>query len=197
MRTLVLSGMAVLIGMASGLAQAAPWQFDDSHTRVGFTVDHMGFSTVHGQFGSFKGMVDYDEKKPKSMTVDFTIDTKSINTGWEARDEHLQKPEFFNVEKFPTMQFKSTGVMMMGKDKAHVSGNLTLLGVTKPVVLHVTLNKHAVSPITKKDTIGFVATTTVKRSDFGMMAYVPAVGDEIPVRIDAEMSPAESTESVK
>lgn len=177
--------------LVAGSASAANWTFDQSHTRIGFSVDHLGYSTTHGQFEDFKGTVQYDPKKPADTKVSFSIDTDSIDTGWDARDEHLEKPEFFNVEKFPTMTFESTQVKMQGKNKAKVTGNLTLLGVTKPVTLDVVLKKHAPSPITKKDTIGFQATTSIKRSDFGMTAYVPAVGDRIPVLIDAELNPAE------
>lgn len=188
MKFAALAGGLLLV---AGSASAANWTFDQSHTRVGFSVDHLGYSLTHGHFEDFKGTVQYDPKKPTATKVSFTIETDSIDTGWDARDDHLEKPEFFNVEKFPTMTFESTQVKMQGKNKAKVTGNLTLLGVTKPVTLDVVLKKHAPSPITKKDTIGFQATTTIKRSDFGMTAYVPAVGDLIPVVIDAELNPAE------
>lgn len=175
-----------------GTAHAAPWAFDGSHTRVGFTVDHLGYSTVTGAFNTFDGQVEYDAKQARATQVNFKIDTSSINTGWAARDEHLKKPEFFNVDAYPSMTFVSTGVKMRGANKAKVTGTLTLLGVSKPITLDVVLRKHAVSPITQKDTIGFEATTTIKRSDFGMKAYVPAVGDLIPVRIDGELNPVEA-----
>ena len=182
--------IAVSTLLSSGMAAAQAWQFDQSHTRVGFTVDHMGFSTVVGDFRQFDGAVQYDPKQPAALKVNFEIDTKSIDSGWEARDEHLRKAEFFNVEKFPKMTFTSTAVKVVSDTRSQVTGNLTLLGVTKPVTLEVTLNKTAINPITKLQTAGITATTTIKRSDWGMTTYVPAVGDEIPVRIDAELTPA-------
>ncbi|MEC7118933.1 MAG: YceI family protein [Pseudomonadota bacterium] len=173
----------------SSVAAAQAWQFDKSHTRVGFTVDHLGFSTVVGDFRQFDGAVQYDPKKPDDLKVSFEIATTSIDSGWAARDEHLRKADFFNVEKFPKMTFESTAVKVLSENRSQVTGNLTLLGVTKPVTLDVTLNKMAINPITNLQTAGITATTTIKRSDWGMTTYVPAVGEDIPVRIDAELTP--------
>lgn len=181
--------VAISAALCSGLASAQAWQFDKSHTRVGFTVDHLGFSSVVGDFRQFDGSVQYDPKQPANLKINFEIDTKSIDSGWAARDEHLRKADFFNVEKFPKMTFVSTAVKVSGENQRQVTGNLTLLGVTKPVTLQVTINKVALNPINKKQTAGITATTTIKRSDWGMIAYVPAVGDDIPVRIDAELTP--------
>ncbi len=175
--------------LCSGIVSAQAWQFDPSHTRVGFTVDHLGFSTVVGDFRQFDGRVQYDPEQPKALTVHFEIDTQSIDSGWAARDEHLRKADFFNVEKFPKMTFTSTAVKILDDHRSQVTGNLTLLGVTKPVMLDVTLNKVAINPITKLQTAGITATTTIKRSDWGMTTYVPAIGEDIPVRIDAELTP--------
>lgn len=187
-------GLVVAIAslLSSGVVSAQAWEFDKSHTRVGFTVDHLGFSSVIGDFRQFDGQVQYDPKQPAGLKVNFEIDTKSIDSGWAARDEHLRKADFFNVEKFPKMTFTSTAVKVLGDSKSQVTGNLTLLGVTKPVTLDVTLNKLDVNPITKKQTAGITATTSIKRSDWGMTTYVPAVGDVIPVRIDAELTPVEA-----
>lgn len=183
--------VAITSVLWSGVVSAQAWQFDKSHTRVGFSVDHLGFSTVVGDFRQFDGAVQYDPKQPAALKVNFEIDTHSIDSGWVARDEHLRKADFFNVEKFPKMSFTSTAVKVLGDNKSQVTGNLTLLGVTKPVTLDVTLNKLDVNPISKKQTAGITATTTIKRSDWGMTTYVPAVGDDIPVRIDAELTPAQ------
>ncbi len=181
--------IAIASMLSSGLACAQAWKFDQSHTRVGFTVDHLGFSTVVGDFRQFDGSVQYDPKQPEALKVSFEIDTKSIDSGWAARDEHLRKGDFFNVEKFPKMTFTSTAVKVLSDTRSQVTGNLTLLGVTKPVTLEVNVNKIALNPITKMQTAGITATTTIKRSDWGMIAYAPAVGEDIPVRIDAELSP--------
>lgn len=189
-RTPLLGLLALTTLTALGQAQAAEWQLDPSHMRVGFSVEHLGFSTVHGQFDQVSGQIRYDPAKPKATTVSARIDTRSINTGWAKRDEHLRTADFFNAENFPAMTFKSTSIQWQGKTRAKLKGELTLLGVTKPVVMDVQIKKHAASPITKLDTIGFHATTTVKRSDFGMKTYVPMITDAVPVVIDAELIPA-------
>lgn len=181
--------VAISSVLYSGVVSAQAWQFDKSHTRVGFTVDHLGFSTVVGDFRQFDGQVQYDPKQPNALKVDFEIATKSIDSGWSARDEHLRKADFFNVEKFPKMTFTSTAVKVVDDNKSQVTGNLTLLGITKPVTLEVTVNKMALNPISKLQTAGITATTTIKRSDWGMTTYVPAIGEDIPVRIDAELTP--------
>ncbi len=185
-----LLGTLMLTTLISSLSvvHAQQWDLDKSHARIGFTVNHMGFSTIYGDFKEFDGKVNYDAAHPKDTSVNFTIKTDSIDTGWAAREEHLRKAEFFNTASFPTMQFVSTGVTMQGKSKGKITGNLTLLGVTKPVTLNVVMHKRAANPMSKVDTIGFTATTTVKRSDFGMKAYVPMVGDLIPVTIDGELN---------
>lgn len=172
-------------------AQAAPWALDASHTRIGFAIDHMGYSTTYGQFKTHKGTVDYDPAKPEQTKINFTIDVKSLDSDWAARDEHLLNADFFNAAKYPTMTFVSSKYTPKGNNKATVDGQLTLLGVTKPVTLEVTLNKHAISPLTKLDTIGFKATTIIKRSQWGMTTYVPAVADEVFISIDAELNPAQ------
>ncbi|SNB67721.1 Polyisoprenoid-binding protein YceI [Arboricoccus pini] len=169
-------------------AEPVAYTLDKSHTSITFDVDHFGFSTVHGRFPDFDGTITLDQQKPENSKVAFTVKAASIDTQWDKRDEHLRSDAFFNVAKFPDITFTSTKVVVDKKDKnaAEVTGNLTLIGVTKPVTFHVKLRKLEKSPITQKMTAGLEVEGKIKRTDFGMSAYAPMVGDEIPLRIDTE-----------
>lgn len=182
---LISSALAVTTVASAALPTA--WQLDDSHTRVGFSVDHMGFSTTMGHFSDVKGMVNYDITAPNKTSMNFTIATDSIDTNWDARDEHLKKAEFFNVAKYPTMTFKSTQVTFINPQQAKVTGDFTLLGQTKPLTLNVTLNKIANSPLTKKPVVGFRATGTIDRAAYGMTAYAEGITTNVPIQIDGEL----------
>ncbi|MGP5211916.1 YceI family protein [Psychrobacter alimentarius] len=175
---------------ATSLASAAmpnQWQLDNSHTRVGFSVDHMGFSTTMGHFSDVKGMVNYDIKAPNKTSMNFTIATDSIDTNWDARDKHLKTDEFFNVAKYPTMTFKSTKVTFINPQQAKVMGDFTMLGQTKPLTLDVTLNKIANSPLTKEPVVGFRATGNIDRAAYGMTAYATGITTNVPIQIDGEL----------
>ncbi|WP_191059241.1 YceI family protein [Geminicoccus harenae] len=190
MKKLLLAAVLSLPLGAPVLAAPAPWAIDNSHTAITFTVDHLGYSTVHGFFRDFTGELSLDPEAPEVSSVAFTIQADSLDTLFAKRDEHLKSADFLDVAQFPTITFQSTKVEPAGDDSAKVTGDLTIKGVTKPVVLDVKLNKLEPSPMTKADTAGFTVTTVIKRSDFGVSAYVPAVGDELTVRIDTETSPA-------
>jgi polyisoprenoid-binding protein YceI len=129
----------VSLGLAflPALALASPWEIDPSHTSVEFSVRHMMATTVKGQFEKVKGTVELDEKDITQSTVDITIDPASVNTHEPKRDGHLKSADFFDVANFPTATFKSTKVQKAGKNKLKVTGNLTLHGITKPIVLDV------------------------------------------------------------
>ncbi len=137
----VLFGSAIAMTTLASAALPTQWQLDDAHTRVGFSVNHLGFSTTMGHFNDVRGMVNYDIKAPNKANMNFTIVTDSIDTNWDARDAHLKKDEFFNVAKYPTMTFKSTNITFKNPQQATVTGDFTLLGQTKPLTLDVTLNK--------------------------------------------------------
>lgn len=163
------------------------WQLDDSHTRVGFSVNHLGFSTTMGHFNEVKGVVNYDIKAPAKTDMNFTIATDSIDTNWDARDEHLKKDEFFNVAKYPTMTFKSTDITFKNPQQAKVTGDFTMLGQTKPLTLDVTLNKIANSPLTKEPVVGFRATGIIDRAAYGMTAFSDGITTDVPIQIDGEL----------
>lgn len=178
----------------AGYAAAAPvnYQFDKGHADIVFSVNHLGYSYVTGRFREFDGELVLDRDDPKMSRVSATIYTYSVDTGLEARDKHLRTSDFFNVVKHPTMTFVSTSVKPNFRDKmqADVTGDLTLLGVSRPVVMKVTANKLDPHPRTGKMTAGFTAVGLIKRSDFGMTFGVPGLGDEIKITINIEAAEA-------
>ena len=185
-KALIISSALALTTVASA-ALPSQWQLDDSHTRVGFSVNHLGFSTTMGHFNDVKGVINYDVKSPSKTNMSFTIATDSIDTNWDARDEHLKKAEFFNVAKYPTMTFKSTSVKFINPQQAKVTGDFTMLGQTKPLTLDVTLNKIANSPLTKEPVIGFRATGNIDRAAYGMTAFADGITTNVPIQIDGEL----------
>jgi polyisoprenoid-binding protein YceI len=188
MMRLIAGAVAAALG-AGGLAWAEPveFKFDTSHGDITFEVMHLGFSATHGRFNEFSGKLILDEKLPGASSVSVSIPTWSVDTNWQPRDKHLRSADFFNVEKFPAMTFESTNVRVK-KDgnRADVTGNLTLLGVTKPVVLDVTMNFMGPHPRGGSTAAGFTATTKINRKDFGMTFGEGAVGDEVSIKIDVE-----------
>ncbi|MDE4455871.1 YceI family protein [Psychrobacter sp. DAB_AL62B] len=191
-KTLLMTSALTAATLASA-ALPVQWQLDDSHTRVGFSVNHLGFSTTMGHFNDVKGAVNYDIKAPNKASMDFSIATDSIDTNWDARDAHLKKDEFFNVAKYPTMTFKSTSVTFKNPQQAKVTGDFTMLGQTKPLTLDVTLNKIANSPLTKEPVIGFRATGIIDRAAYGMTAFASGITTEVPIQIDGELVEKKAT----
>lgn len=165
-------------------AMAASYTIDPAHTYPNFTINHLGFSTLHGRFGKTSGKLVMDQAKGTG-SVDIVIDVASINTGFKKRDDHLRSPDFFNAIEFPEITFKSTKVTFQGKG-ATVVGDLTIMGVTKPVTLKVESINCGVHPFSKKQVCGFDATTQIKRSDFGIKYALPAVGDDVKLMLEME-----------
>jgi len=162
-RLLALAAAAAL--SLPGLARAATFNIDGAHSTVGFKVRHLVVSTVSGKFGKFSGTIDFDAAKPEALKIDATIDATSIDTGNADRDGHLKSPDFFNVEQFPTLTFKSKKAVKKG-GKLKVTGDLTLHGVTKEVVLDVAgLGKQVTDPWGNTK-IGAEGTTVIDRQDF-------------------------------
>lgn len=182
---------ALFVATAAGAltpAFAAPvsYKIDPAHTAVAFIVNHIGFSNVIGRFNTVGGDISFDKDAVEKSTVNVTIDATSIDTNHAKRDEHLRSPDFFNAKEFPKLTFKSTRIEKTGDKTGKLHGDLTMLGVTKPVVLDITFNKDGVSPPSKLETAGFSARGTVKRTDFGMKYGAPAVGDDIQLLIEIE-----------
>jgi len=185
--------LATALLLAAGSATAAPvrYDLDPNHTRIDFSWTHFGFSHPMGRFDRFDGDFRFDPADPTKSSVTVTFPIDSIDTGVAKLDAHLKTDEFFDVAKYPTATFKSTRVERSGEHGLKVAGDLTLHGVTKPVVLDVTVNKVGRHPMAGRDAAGFDASATIKRSDFGISNYVPNVSDEIRLSISTEaMVPA-------
>jgi polyisoprenoid-binding protein YceI len=176
----------LLFAFSTEASAADRYEFDKSHTNILFFVAHMGFSEMVGRFTDFDGGFTFDPKAPTQSTIDVTLKPSGIKTSSEGLDEHLQKPEFFNTEKFPEIHFVSTSIKVTGDKTGDVMGNVTMLGVTKPVVLHVTLRKADFRPMIQDFAAGFHAEATIKRSDFGMQGGIPLVGDDVRLLIETE-----------
>lgn len=180
---------AALISVAplSSAFAADTYALDPAHTQTIFTINHLGFSTITGAVHDLKGTLILDTARPEKSTVEVTMAADSVDTGFADRDKALEGPMFFNVAQFPTMTFKSTHIKKTGAKTADIQGDFTLLGVTKSLTLKTTFNRMAADTTgTNVFKAGFTATTTIKRSDFGMKAYVPYVGDDVNVTINFE-----------
>lgn len=178
--------LAAILLTTSGAFAAERYEFDKSHTAIAFSINHLGFSNTIGRFELYEGFFEFDEKNPQNSKVEVIFDPKGVNTVSKELEEHLQEKAFFNSTEYPTITFKSTKVEVTGEKQGKITGDFTMLGVTKPLVLDVTFNKADYHPMTKKYVAGFSATTSLKRSEFGMTEYVPMVGDEVKISIEVE-----------
>jgi polyisoprenoid-binding protein YceI len=167
------------------------WSIDPSHTLVEFGVRHMMFTTVKGRFSGIQGTIVFDEANPAQSSVEAEIDATSIDTRSEQRDAHLRSADFFDVEKYPTITFKSAKVEPVGNEEARVTGDLTIRDVTRPVTLDVTLNGFGKNPF-GQEVAGFTAETTINRKDFGLNWNVALetggvlVGDTIKIVLEIQ-----------
>ena len=163
------------------------YTIEKNHTSVMWIADHLGYSKVSGKFTDISGEIVFDEKKPQDSLVQVEIKTDSIATGLSKFEDHLKGKDFFDVKNFPTAKFVSKKIIVEGKkNKAQIVGDLTLLGVTKEVILKAEFNKSAPNPMNQKPTIGFSAKTTINRSDFGMKYALPGVADKVELVIEVE-----------
>jgi|SRR5579875_2407037 len=167
------------------------WTLDPAHTLVEFSAKHMMVTTVKGRFTGVTGTIIGDESDPASAQIDVEIDAATLATGADQRDGHLRSADFLDVEQYPTITFHSTSIQPRGDDKYHVNGDLTLHGVTKPVVLDVELNGFGVTPY-GQNIVGAAATTKINRKDFGLNWNVALetggvlVGDTIKISLEVE-----------
>jgi polyisoprenoid-binding protein YceI len=190
--------LASALALATAPVFAGSYTLDPGHTQVVFSWNHFGYSNPTAQFGTVEGTLDFDQANPTKASVNVTIPLASVNSNVEKLNEHLQSPDFFDSAKFANATFKSTKVEKGAADHLKVTGDLTLHGVTKPVVLDVTVNKVGEHPMRKAAAAGFDASTTIKRSDFGINKYVPMVSDDIKIHITSEAIDAKAyAESLK
>jgi polyisoprenoid-binding protein YceI len=198
-----LSGAAVAaaLALASPALAADTYQFDKSHTTVGFQVRHI-VTMLGGKFQDFSGTIQVDRAKPESSSVEFTIQAASISTNDPKRDEHLKSPDFFDVAKYPTITFKSTAVKPAGKDAYQVTGDLTMHGVTKAITLPVTFLGEGKDPW-GNEKMGFEVSATLNRKDFGINWNKTLdqggvlVGDEVKVQVSVEANKAKPPAATK
>ena len=176
----------LLSGLFAASAYAADsYTIDSRHTFPVFEVNHMGFSTQRGRFNKSGGKITLDAAAKKG-SVELTIETASIDMGIDKWDEHMKSEDFFNAEKFPTMRFVSDRLVFDGDKVVAAEGSFTLLGITKPLTLAVSNFRCAPHPMLKKPACGADVTATLKRSEFGMTKYVPAVSDEVKISVPVE-----------
>jgi polyisoprenoid-binding protein YceI len=164
---------------------ADSYTVDPAHTFPGFEVNHLGFSNMHGSFHATSGKIVLDPSG-SAGSIEAVIDMSSVSTGQARRDEHLRSADFFDVARYPSMSFKSTRLKYNGSNLESAEGQLTLHGVTRPVTLTMTHFHCAVNPINKKPTCGGNASAAIKRTEFGINAYVPAISDEVKISIEVE-----------
>ncbi|APZ54529.1 YceI family protein [Salipiger abyssi] len=191
MKTILFAGLLAAAPLA---AVAAPENYvlDSSHSQIVFSYNHLGYSTGYGMFSGFEGEIAYDAEDPAASSVEVSFPVRSMLTGWEARFEHFMSDDFFGATDDSEMvTFTSTGIEVTGDDTALITGDLTLNGVTKSVVLDATLNQAGEHPMEGKPWLGFFATTTLVRSEFELGMFAPYVSDEVEVEISVEAMKAE------
>jgi len=193
MRRRILLAAAVVCLVAPGLLHAASWEFDPEHTGVQFKVRHLMISSVRGEFEKVSGKIVYDESDVTKSTADITIDAASINTRVAKRDEHLRSPDFLDVAKHPAITFRSKRVEKAGDGTLKMTGDLTIRGVTKEVVLTVEGPTPAIKDPLGNHRVGGQAATKINRKEFGLTWNKTVetggvvVGDEVEITIDVEI----------
>ena len=182
---------ALALSATTAFASAEKYVLDPSHSQVIFSYDHLGFSTTYGMFSGFEGEIMFDQENPAASTVSVSMPVMSMFTGWEAREDHFMTEDFFGASEGDMVTFNSTGIEITGEGTANITGDLTMNGVTKSVVLDAKLNKVDQHPMANKPWAGFNATTTLVRSEFDLGQFAPFVSDEVEVQISVEAQKAD------
>ena len=167
-------------------AKAGTYAIEPTHAYISMRYNHLGFSEPVLGFTKFAGTLTIDPAKLDQMSLNVTIDATSIDSRVEVFNGHLRGDKFFNVAEYPEITFVSTAIMPASSGHGKVAGDLTIKGITKPVVLDVVLNKAGKNPISQNDTIGISANTTIKRSEWDLGLYAPNVSDEVEIIISSE-----------
>jgi len=187
MSRITLTIVALIAISALAAAQAGTWKIDPNHSSAQFAVKHLGVSTVRGAFTKVSGSATYDAADPSKNTVDVSIDASSVDTRVQMRDNDLRSPNFLDVQKYPTITFKSKQAKTAGAGKLQIVGDLTIHGVTKEVVLEVDGPSAQIKDPWGNQRIGASATTKINRNDFGVKGLPGVVGDDISITIDTEL----------
>lgn len=183
-RTLLAAALAA--ASATAFADPVTYELDPAHTNVIAGWNHLGFSNPVMHFGDAKGTLVYDADDVSASSVTVTLPVAGLEGFTDAFNQHLLSEELFDAAQYPEITFTSTAVESAGQGKLRITGDLTIKGITRPVVLDATLNGRGEHPMAGREAIGFDATTTVKRSEFGLGYAVPAVSDEVVLRITTE-----------
>ncbi|MCR5874248.1 YceI family protein [Phenylobacterium sp. J426] len=170
--------------------RAGTYTLDPEHSKITWFVNHLGFSTYAGQFAGATGTLTLDPKAPAASKLDVTVKADDVGTLNAALDKHLKSADFLDTAKFPTATFKATRIVVKGANEADIHGDLTLRGVTKPIVIAAEFNQAGVNPLDKRYTVGFDGEAKIRRSEFGIAYALPAVGDEVTLKIEAEFKAA-------
>jgi polyisoprenoid-binding protein YceI len=188
MATLPLAiSIAALTFTASTAAQTTTWQIDPAHSSAQFSVKHLGVSTVRGAFTKVSGSAKFDPADPSKVSLEATIDATSVDTRVDMRDKDLRSPNFLDVQKFPTITFRSKHSESAGEGKLRITGDLTIKSTTKEVVLDVDGPTAAIKDPWGNQRVGASATTKINRNDFGVSADAGMIGDDLTITIDAEL----------
>jgi polyisoprenoid-binding protein YceI len=179
---------SAFLALTAFTTAVAPWQNDDAHSQLEFTVTHLGISDISGTFNDFDVTVNSTKPDFSDATFELTANISSIDTRVEARDNHLKSPDFFDAANHPTLSFKSTSLKKEGKNSYKLAGNLTMHGVTKPVTMDLIYKGTVEHPMNKKQVAAFQLTGTIKRSDFAIGEKFPApmISDEVRIKADGE-----------
>lgn len=184
----VFSFLIIILFSASLIAQTT-WKADPMHSKLAFSVTHLGISDIDGLFKTFDLSVSTNKADFSVAVFDLSVDVASIDTAVEMRDNHLRSADFFEVEKYAKMTFKSTSIKKNGKDKYKLSGDLTLHGITKPVTLDLWYRGTVENPQSKATTAGFQITGSINRADFGVGPNFPPpmISNEVKIKADGEL----------
>ena len=191
MTRLLSLALAAALAATPALAEAEKYVLDPSHSQSLFSYSHLGFSTSYGMFSGFEGEIAFDQANPAASSVSVAFPVRSMLTGWQARFDHFMSPDFLDAAEDEMVTFTSTAIEVTGEKTAKITGDLTLNGVTKAVVLDAVLNQAGEHPMEKKPWAGFSATATVLRSEFNLGLYAPYISDEVALEISIEAMKAE------
>jgi polyisoprenoid-binding protein YceI len=186
MKNLLLSTVLGLGFATAAVADTTEYKLDASHSQIVFTYNHLGYSTTTGVYSGFDGTIMFDDADASASSVDVSFPTDGLYTGWAERTAHFLGDDFFGAEANPTISFTSTGIEVTGEATGLITGDLTINGITKSIVLDATMTQMGDHPMAKTPWAGFEATTTVLRSEFDMGMFAPYVSDEVEVAISIE-----------
>lgn len=178
--------LSLALAAPAALAQPVRHAIDHEHAWVMFRLSHLGFAQMIATFHNVTGEIHFDAQTPTNSRVTASIDARTVNSGLAARDEWIRAEAQLNTAAHPAIGFRSTGITVTGENRGRMEGMLTVRGVERPVVLDVAFNRAGLNPINRMQTIGFSATGTIRRSEFGVSAFLGPIGDEIAVTIEIE-----------